>query len=199
MELVSRRRSPPAPSPAGPRTRSYPFSSVSGFQGSRRPPLGARSLRALSLGARKYITHGEGPCQGLFKKFSRCRKRFAGLLTRLLRMCIVPGQSLVLIPTYVHCISACDPILRPTSPCRQQAHAKRRTPYLAPSASLLPSCQNGTVYPFSVPTARRTHYCHEYGGNYLYQVDNHKGSDGNSKRLHGAHVRYEHVLSQPQT
>ena len=35
MELVSRRRSPPAPCRRGPRTRSYPFSSVSGFQGSR--------------------------------------------------------------------------------------------------------------------------------------------------------------------
>ena len=35
MELVSRRRSPPASCRRGPRTRSYPFSSVSGFQGSR--------------------------------------------------------------------------------------------------------------------------------------------------------------------
>ena len=55
----------------GPRTRSYPFSSVSGFQGSRgvsrRPAPPLPSVR----GARRYITRTPSRGQGAFPPFSR--------------------------------------------------------------------------------------------------------------------------------
>ena len=64
------RRSPPAPCRRGPRTRSYPFSSVSGFQGSRgvfrRPAPPLPSVR----GARRYITRTPSRGQGGIAPFS---------------------------------------------------------------------------------------------------------------------------------
>ena len=62
----------------------------------------------------------------------------------------------MLIPTYVHVFQHATPFCALLRLAGSKLMQKRRTPYLAPSASLLPSCQNGTVYPFSVPTARRT-------------------------------------------
>ena len=69
MELVSRRRSPPASCRRGPRTRSYPFSSVSGFQGSRGVLL-APPRRFLPSAAQGDILRAPPPAvKGLFLLF----------------------------------------------------------------------------------------------------------------------------------
>ena len=71
MELVSRRRSPPASCRRGPRTRSYPlflgirFSRFPGRLTRPAPPL--PSVR----GARRYITRTPSCGQGAFSHFSR--------------------------------------------------------------------------------------------------------------------------------
>ena len=68
VELVSRRRSPPASCRRGPRTRSYPFSSVSGFQGSR-GVLSAPPRRFLPSAAQGDILRAPFACrQELFSK-----------------------------------------------------------------------------------------------------------------------------------
>lgn len=69
MELVSRRRSPPASCRRGPRTRSYPFSSVSGFQGSR-GVLSAPPRRFLPSAAQGDILRAPPPAvKGLSRLF----------------------------------------------------------------------------------------------------------------------------------
>ena len=71
MELVSRRRSPPASCRRGPRTRSYPFSSVSGFQGSR-GVLSAPPRRFLPSAAQGDILRAPPPAvKGLSRLFPR--------------------------------------------------------------------------------------------------------------------------------
>ena len=73
MELVSRRRSPPAPCRRGPRTRSYPL--FLGIRFSRFPGRVVRPAPPLPSvrGARRYITRTPSRGQGAFSPFSRER------------------------------------------------------------------------------------------------------------------------------
>ena len=81
MELVSRRRSPPASCRRGPRTRSYPFSSVSGFQGSR-GVLSAPPRRFLPSAAQGDILRAPPPAvKGLSRLFPG-KGRLMGLFRR---------------------------------------------------------------------------------------------------------------------
>ena len=71
MELVSRRRSPPASCRRGPRTRSYPL--FLGIRFSRFPGRVVRPAPPLPSvrGARRYITRTPSRGQGAFSPFSR--------------------------------------------------------------------------------------------------------------------------------
>ena len=153
MELVSRRRSPPASCRRGPRTRSYPFSSVSGFQGSR-GVLSAPPRRFLPSAAQGDILRAPPPAvKGLSRLFPG-KGRFMGRFRRTtwgdaLRLPFGPRTHSLHKPRKGAGRRECDPAFRGASPQgaprrRGIPSALRRRPLLCKEAgrlSLRPASQ----------------------------------------------------------
>ena len=144
MELVSRRRSPPASCRRGPRTRSYPFSSVSGFQGSR-GVLSAPPRRFLPSAAQGDILRAPPPAvKGLSRLFPG-KGRLKGRFRRTTwgnapRLPFVPRTHSLHKPRKGVGRRECDPTFRGASP--QGALRRRRIPSALRQRPLL--CKRGS-------------------------------------------------------